>query len=121
MKPLILGNNLSRVDVTFISTHGFWLLTNSNELFVSFLDFPQFRTASSSRLKRVARLNPDILYWPDLDIEIPIKHVRSFPLESTRPRPTRRSRRQAKRSPSRPKRPRRTGTTATSGPICYPR
>lgn len=95
MKPPIQNNTPSRVGVTFISTHGFWLLTASSELFVSFLDFPQFRSVSSSKLKHVAQLHPGILHWPDLKIEISIKHVRCFPLESTKPRPTTRSRRQA--------------------------
>jgi hypothetical protein len=88
MKPLIQGNSLSPVDVTLISAHGFWLLTNSSELFVSFVDFPQFRTATSSKLRHVAQLHPDILYWPDLGIEISVKRVRCFPLDSVKPNPT---------------------------------
>ena len=62
MKLLIQSQNLSRVDVTHVSTHGLWLLTNNHELFVSFIDFPQFRTAVSSKLKHVTQLHSDILY-----------------------------------------------------------
>ncbi len=91
MNTLIQGKKLSNVEVTHISTHGLWLLTNNNELFVSFIDFPRFRTAISSALKHVIRLHADILYWPTLDIEIPVKHVRRFPLVSAKPRSTRRS------------------------------
>ncbi|MBS0153790.1 MAG: hypothetical protein JSS38_04300 [Nitrospira sp.] len=91
MKRLLQSNALSRVDVTHISTHGIWLLTTTSELFVSFIDFPKFRTASSSSLMHVARLHPDSLYWPDLDIEIPIKHVRCFPLAAPKLHPIKRS------------------------------
>ncbi len=87
MKPLIQGNPFSRVDVTHISTHGLWLLTNSRELFVSFVDFPQFQTTSSSKLKHVIQLHSGCLYWPDLGVEIPVKRVRCFPLVSAKPRP----------------------------------
>ncbi|MDH4154136.1 MAG: DUF2442 domain-containing protein [Nitrospira sp.] len=96
MKTLIPSKTLSRVEVTYISTHGLWLLTNSSELFVSFADFPQFRNISSIKLKHVAQLHSDILYWPDLNIEIPVKRIRCFPLVSAKPYPTRRSARQAK-------------------------
>ncbi|MFO0698387.1 MAG: DUF2442 domain-containing protein [Nitrospira sp.] len=96
MKPRIHGNNLSRVEVTHISPYGLWLLTNSSEFFVSFIDFPQFRTASSSKLKHVAQLHREILYWPDLDIQIPVNRVRCFPLGSVKPRPPRCSGRQTK-------------------------
>ncbi len=96
MKSLILGKNLSRVDVTHISTHGLWLLTHNSEIFVSFIDFPQFRTAAALKLKRVTQLPPNILYWPDLNIEIPVTQVRCFPLEFPKPRPALRSRRPAK-------------------------
>ena len=96
MKTPIQDECFPRVDVTHISTYGIWLLTHNNEIFVSFNDFPQLRTAISSKLKHVAQLHPDTLYWPDLDTEIPIKHVRYFPLVSPKPRSAVRSRRQTK-------------------------
>jgi len=95
MKALIQSKTFSRAEVTHISTHGLWLLTNNSELFVSFIDFPQFRNVSSIKLKHVVQLHSDILYWPDLNIEIPVKHTRCFPLVSAKPCPTKRSCRQA--------------------------
>jgi hypothetical protein len=99
MKTFIQGKNFGRVDVTYLSPHGLWLLANDSEIFVSFIDFPQLRTASPSKLKHVVRLRSDILYWPDLHIEIPVKHVRCFPLLSVKPYPTIRSNRQGKTRP----------------------
>ncbi|HRI37273.1 MAG TPA: DUF2442 domain-containing protein [Nitrospira sp.] len=96
MKPLIQRKTDSKVNVTLISTHGLWLLTNNSELFVSFLEFPQFRSASSVKLKHVVQLHSDILYWPDLNTEIPVKRVRCFPLTFAKPHPSRQSIRRAK-------------------------
>lgn len=96
MKPLSPNKVLSIVDVTLISRHGLWLLTSNSELFVSFVDFPQFQNVPPLHLKHVAQLHSDILYWPDLHIEIPVKQVRCFPLTGAKPHPPSRSRRQTK-------------------------
>jgi hypothetical protein len=96
MKPISPNRVLSKVEVTLITRHGLWLLTTNRELFVSFIEFPQFRNVPSIKLKHVAQLHSDILYWPDLHIEIPVKHVRCFPLTCVKPHPPRRSGRQTK-------------------------
>ncbi|MBS0149343.1 MAG: hypothetical protein JSR31_00275 [Nitrospira sp.] len=96
MKALTHGKKRPRVEVTHISTHGLWLLTDSSELFVSFIDFPRFRTIFSSQLKHVTQLHPDVLFWPMLDIEIPVRRMRCFPLTSAKPHPPRRSVQRAK-------------------------
>ena len=96
MQPLIQSETDSKVNITLVSTHGLWLLTNNSELFVSFLEFPQLRTASSIKLNHVVRLRSDILYWPDLNIEIPVKLARYFPLTFVKPHPSRRSARRTK-------------------------
>lgn len=99
MKATIQDDRFPRVHVTHISTYGIWLLTHNNEIFVSFNEFPQLRTAISSKLKHVAQLHPDTLYWPSLKIEVLIKQVRCFPLLSMKPRLTLRSSRQGKTRP----------------------
>lgn len=96
MRTLIQGKTLPRVEVTHISTHGLWLLTDNSELFVSLSEFPQFRNVSSIKLTHVTHLHSDMLYWPDLNIEIPVKRVRCFPLVSTKLHRPRRSGRQTK-------------------------
>jgi len=40
MKSATLGKSTSGAEVTNISGHGFWLLVDDEELFVSFKEFP---------------------------------------------------------------------------------
>lgn len=96
MQPLIQSETDSKVNITLVSTHGLWLLTNNSELFVSFLEFPQLRTASSIKLNHVVQLHSDILYWPDLNLEIPVKLARCYPLTFVKLHPSRRSARRTK-------------------------
>jgi len=46
MKFATLGTDISAVEVTNISQHGFWLLLENEELFLPFAEFPWFREAS---------------------------------------------------------------------------
>jgi hypothetical protein len=43
MSLLPRGNTISTVEVTHISSHGVWLLTQDKELFMSYNDFPWFK------------------------------------------------------------------------------
>lgn len=43
MSSLALGKNIPPVEVTSISSHDVWLLTQTEELFLSYDDFPWFR------------------------------------------------------------------------------
>ena len=47
------GKSTLAVEVTNVSPHGFWLLIDENESFVSFKDFPWFREASIAELTNV--------------------------------------------------------------------
>lgn len=40
------GINISMVEVTNISSHGFWLLIHGEELFLSYKSFPWFKNRS---------------------------------------------------------------------------
>ena len=46
MKSAMHGRHTSRVEVTNVWSHGFWLFVGEQELFVSFKDFPWFKDAS---------------------------------------------------------------------------
>jgi uncharacterized protein DUF2442 len=73
------------VEVTNISRHGFWLLVEERELFLSFADFPWFNKASVSAILRVDRPHPGHVYWPELDVDLAvesIEHPERFPLVS---------------------------------------
>jgi hypothetical protein len=80
-----LGADTFEVEVTNVSTHGFWLLLGAEELFVPFAEFPWFRDALIAKLLHVERRQAHHLYWPDLDIDLAvdsIRHPERFPLVS---------------------------------------
>lgn len=56
------GTATFTVEVTNISHHGFWLLLDGRELFLSFEEFPWFREASVKAILRVERPHPHHLY-----------------------------------------------------------
>lgn len=86
MKFAKLGTDISTVEVTNISQHGFWLLLENEELFLSFIEFPWFRDASVGKIVHVERPSVNHLYWPELDIDLAvesIRHPERFPLISS--------------------------------------
>ena len=83
MASATLGANVSQVEVTNVSKHGFWLLLDDEELFLPFAEFPWFKDASIGTLLNVERPRPHHLYWPDLDVDLAvesIRHPEQFPL-----------------------------------------
>ena len=73
------------VEVTNVSTHGFWLLLRGEEVFVPFDDFPWFRQARIGQLTNVELLSAEHLYWPDLDVDLAVDslyHPERYPLVS---------------------------------------
>ena len=83
MKSAKLGANISRVEISNISKHGFWILLANEELFVPFQEFPWFKKAHISEILNVEWPQPYHLYWPDLDIDLlvdSIKYPQKFPL-----------------------------------------
>jgi hypothetical protein len=88
MKSAALGASTSPVEVTNVSTHGFWIFVGERELFVSFRDFPWFKEASIGAVTHVELRSPHHLYWPELDVDLAvesIEHPGKYPLVSTRP------------------------------------
>ena len=83
MTSAILGSNISEVEVTNVSRHGFWLLLGSEELFVPFKEFPWFAEAPIAKLMHVELPQPHHLYWPELDVDLAVESIRNpaaFPL-----------------------------------------
>lgn len=79
------GANISVVEVTNISQHGFWVLLKDEELFLPFAEFPWFRDVAVGKILRVELPSPDHLYWPELDVDLAvesIRHPERFPLVS---------------------------------------
>lgn len=80
------GECTSEVEVTNVSTHGFWILVRGDEHFLPFKTFPWFEDAPIKKLVRVELASPTHLYWPDLDVDLTldsILHPERFPLVST--------------------------------------
>ncbi len=79
------GKNISPVEVTCISCHGFWILLDEEELFLPFSEFPWFQDHTVREISQVEQLSPDHLYWPMLDVDLTVESIRNprkFPLIS---------------------------------------
>lgn len=75
MKSGQRGAATSRVEVTNISPHGFWLLLGERELFVSFKEFPWFEQALAAKISHVEWPSENHLYWPQLDVDLSVRSV----------------------------------------------
>ncbi|MBS7349834.1 MAG: DUF2442 domain-containing protein [Comamonas sp.] len=72
-------------EVTNISTHGFWVLLDNEELPVPYASFPWFKSATVEQITTLERPTENHLYWPRLDIDLSVDSLRSpekFPLVS---------------------------------------
>ena len=101
MKSVSPGTITSPVEVTNVSSHGFWLFIEQRELFVPFQDFPWFKDASIGAITRVELPSPHHLYWPELDVDLAvesIEHPERFPLVSKVSRPRKTKPRKSKRA-----------------------
>jgi len=88
MQSAMLGENISEVEITHVSKHGFWLLLDDKELFLPFVEFPWFKRAPLEAIFNIERLQLHHLYWPDLDIDLTvesIEHPEWFPLIAVEP------------------------------------
>ncbi len=111
MKSAAPGRSTSRVEVTNVSPHGFWLFIGEQELFVSFKEFPWFKEASIAEITRVELPSDQHLYWPDLDVDLAVEsiaHPERYPLVSQaepnrRLQPTKAPRRRASKPTTRPR------------------
>lgn len=85
MKSKPLGKSTSKVEVTNIFQHGFWILLRDREIFVPFSEFPWFRNATIDSILKVELPHPRHLYWPTLDVDLAVEsleHPERFPLVS---------------------------------------
>jgi len=85
MKSVPRGKRISKVEVTNVSGHGFWLLLRNREYFLPFDTFPWFREAAIAKLLNVELASRGHLYWPGLDVDLAVEsleHPERFPLVS---------------------------------------
>ena len=79
------GKNISKIEVTHVSSHGIWLLAGNLELFMPYEEFPWFKDAPIGKILNVRRPAPGHFYWPDLDVDLDIEsieHPERFPLKA---------------------------------------
>ena len=57
-------------EVTAIGPFGFWILSDDNEYFVPFEDYPAFKKATIQQIFNMKCLSPTQLHWPEIDADI---------------------------------------------------
>jgi hypothetical protein len=77
VKSLKRGKNTSRLEVTNISQHGFWILLSGKEYFLPFEKFPWFKKASIADLTNIKLLHKTHLYWPSLDVDLSVNIIQN--------------------------------------------
>jgi len=50
MKSEHVGKTISEAEVTHISSHGIWILSDNEELFLSYDDFPWFKDIAVGKI-----------------------------------------------------------------------
>ncbi|MEE8365366.1 MAG: DUF2442 domain-containing protein [Gammaproteobacteria bacterium] len=72
-------------EVTHVSSHGIWLLSEGREHFLSYDDFPWFKDAPIGKVLNIEEASPGHFHWPDLDIDLgldTIEHPEKYPLKT---------------------------------------
>ena len=80
-----LGRNILEVEVTNISNHGLWVLTQNKELFLSYENFPWFKNKTIDNITKVESFGQGHLHWEELDVDLSlemIEHPERFPLQA---------------------------------------
>ncbi len=79
------GVSISEIEVSLVSSKGFWLLLDDEELFVAYAEFPWFKQATVEQITTIERPSLNHLYWPMLDVDLAVESIRNpslFPLLS---------------------------------------
>ncbi len=72
-------------EVTNISSHGLWILSNEKEYFLSYEQFPWFKDKTINDITHVESSGQGHLYWESLDVDLSlemIEHPERFPLQA---------------------------------------
>lgn len=87
MKSIRRGKNISEANIQNISEFGIWMLIQNSEYFLSYSEFPWFKSASVQEVYNFEFLHEQHLYWPDLDIDLSLESLakpENFPLKARR-------------------------------------
>ncbi len=69
------GTSTSKLEVTSISEHGFWLFHDGTEYFLDYVHFPWFKKATVEQICNIELTNSTHLYWPDLDVDLTLEII----------------------------------------------
>jgi hypothetical protein len=73
------------IKVLGVSPFGLWLLAENEEFFLSFEEFPWFKSAPVDAIFNVEKQGRFGFCWPDLDVDLTldgIKHPENYPLKA---------------------------------------
>lgn len=79
------GAPVFQAEVTNIGPHGLWMLVDGVEHFLDYEDFPWFRQGTVAEILHVERPQEGHLWWPELDIDLPVDglfHPEKYPLRA---------------------------------------
>ena len=75
MSSLAHGDSTLVVEITHISSHGVWLLSNDKELFMSYEEFPWFKDIPVKSIINVEEQSPGTFYWQDIKIDLTMESI----------------------------------------------
>jgi len=73
----VLGNAISKAEVSNISAHGLCLFAGDSEYFLPFDQYPWFKDAKLDEILDVQLLHEFHLHWPELDIDIELDSLQN--------------------------------------------
>ena len=85
MTSKMLGIPTFKTEISNISKHGIWLISQDKEYFMPYEDFPWFQDASINQIFNLEEPSPGHLYWPDLDVDLALESIENperFPLKA---------------------------------------
>lgn len=70
MSSLAQKDNTSEIEVSHISSHGFWINVRGRNHFMSYEDFPWFKNQPIEAIENVVEFSEGRFQWPDIDIDL---------------------------------------------------
>jgi len=83
MNSLEVGKSILDVEVSHILAHGIWLLTENQEFFMPYEEFPWFQDSKVKDILAVEQPRYGHFYWRNLDVDLTIDMIKNphrFPL-----------------------------------------
>lgn len=80
-----VGKNTLDVEVSHISTYGIWLLTENQEFFLPYDEFPWFQDAKVRDILAVEQPRRGHFYWRNLGVDLTVEMIKNphhFPLRN---------------------------------------